>query len=76
VRDISPWGARLLVASNKVHVGDSVRVALYFEGAPTPDVVARAHLLRVSEAESAGIWKCEVAVRFDSQVALAGHALS
>lgn len=76
VRDISTTGARLLVASNKVRVGDAVRVSLFFAGATTPDVVTRAHLLRVAEADDAGVWKCEVAVRFEAPVPLSGHALS
>jgi hypothetical protein len=76
VRDISPTGARLLVASNKFCVGDAVRLSLFFAGSHTPDAVTSARLLRVSAANDAGIWKAEIAVSFDTEVALAEHALS
>src|ERR1039458_6909530 len=76
VRDISPTGARLLVASSKVSVGDAVRLSLFFGGSRAPDAVTSARLLRVSAADDAGIWKSEIAVSFDTEVALAGFALS
>ena len=62
LRDISASGARMMVASNKLSVGDSVRVLLYFGDA---DCAASGQLLRVQSAEDAGIWKQEVAIRFD-----------
>ena len=62
LRDISTSGARMMVASNKLSVGDSVRLLLYFGDA---DCAASGQLLRVQHTEDAGIWKQEVAIRFD-----------
>lgn len=62
LRDISTSGARMMVASNKLNVGDSVRLLLYFGDA---DCAASGQLLRVQRTEDAGIWKQEVAIRFD-----------
>jgi len=62
LRDISTSGARMMVASNKLSVGDSVRLLLYFGDT---DCAASGQLLRVEHTEDAGIWKQEVAIRFD-----------
>ena len=66
VRDLSSSGARMMVASNKLHVGDSVRVSLLFE-LEGNDCQASGHLLRVASTDD-GIWKQEVAVRFDERL--------
>jgi hypothetical protein len=53
----------MMVASNKLSIGDSVRVNLLFE-LEGGDCEATGHLLRVASTDD-GIWKQEVAVRFD-----------
>jgi hypothetical protein len=74
VCDISETGARLLVASRKVAVGDKVYLSLLFSDGASTAVDAR--LLRVQLAQCAGPWKTEIAVRFGGRVRLSGHALS
>jgi|HubBroStandDraft_2_1064218.scaffolds.fasta_scaffold959251_1 hypothetical protein len=66
VRDLSASGARMMVASNKLSVGDSVRVSLLFE-LEGGDCQTTGHLLRVASSDD-GIWKQEVAVRFDERL--------
>ena len=68
VCDISETGARLLVASRKVAVGEKVYLSLLFADGASTAVDAR--LLRVQAAEGAGPWKTEIAVRFGGQVRL------
>jgi hypothetical protein len=65
VRDLSVSGARMLVATRKVHAGETVRLTLHVDAGVEHATTAR--LLRVAEAES-GIWKCEVAVAFDERL--------
>jgi hypothetical protein len=74
VCDISETGARLLVASRSVSVGERVSLSLLFPDGASTAVDAR--LLRVRPAEGAGPWKTEIAVRFGGRVSLSGHALS
>jgi hypothetical protein len=74
IRDISETGARMLVASRKVSVGDVVHLSLWFQDGGKTHVAAR--LLRVGAAECGGPWASEVAVQFDANVPLSGHALS
>lgn len=65
VRDLSASGARMLVATRKVALGETVRLTLHVDTGIAYETTAR--LLRVQEAES-GIWKMEVAVAFDERL--------
>jgi hypothetical protein len=62
LRDISTSGARMMVATNKLCVGEGVRLQLRFGDR---DCAVHGQLLRVESTEDTGIWKQEVAVRFD-----------
>lgn len=74
VCDISETGARLLVASRKVAVGEKVYLSILFADGASTAVDAR--LLRVRPADGGGPWKSEIAVRFGGRVRLSGHAPS
>ena len=74
VCDISETGARLLVATGKVAVGEKVYLSLLFADGASTSVDAR--LVRVQAADGGGPWKSEIAVRFGGRVRLSGHALS
>jgi PilZ domain len=65
VRDLSPSGARMLVATRKVTLGETVRLTIHVDTGVEHETTAR--LLRVEEAD-AGIWKLEVAVAFDERL--------
>lgn len=74
VCDISETGARLLVASRMLAVGERVYLSLLFADGASTAVDAR--LLRVRAADGVGPWKTEIAVRFGGRVGLSGRALS
>ena len=74
VRDISETGARILVASRKVAVGDVVHLSLWLTDREATRVDAR--LLRVGAADCGAPWRSEIAVQFDAKLQLSGHALS
>lgn len=67
-RDLSTSGARLVVTSDALDVGDVVSVCIFLVEDVQPRVVTRGRVLRVRALEEPGLWRREIAVQFDEPV--------
>src|SRR5579883_776737 len=72
IRDLSESGALVLVRTNKLAVGDPVKLELYIMDDPKEFRTASGHVVRVEllGEKAAGLWSRKIAVEFDAPITI------